>query len=681
MIKTINSAPLTLNTPVAKVNLIGPASARRLEKLNIRTVRDLLYHLPSRYEDFSLITKINAAQAGETVTIQGRLISIKNAFTRGGFVLQRGIIKDDTGTIDILWFNQRFLPRMLHQNDHLSLSGKIKQSGHHLELESPVYEIIPASGQTIHTGRLVPIYPETAGVSSKWLRSRIHFLLSQIQNGELVVSEGLDKKILDEYALPTMIKALVDVHFPKSLDSANEARRRLAFEELLYSQLLAQKRRHAWAHKTVGHKFQIVGIRDKLTQFVDNLPFTLTGAQKSVINQIYKDLAGENPMNRLLQGDVGSGKTVVAALAMLASYLNNFQAVLMAPTDILAQQHFQTLTQLLSPLNIKVGIATGSHKDYKNLDIVVGTHALLSDRVAFNRLGLIVIDEQHRFGVEQRAKLSAKGINPHILTMTATPIPRTVALTLYGDLELSVLTEMPKNRLPVKTWVVPNIKRTDAYNWIRKQNTQTFILCPLIEESEVETMQEVKAAKKEYDFLHKEIFPDLKMGLIHGKLTAKEKSAVLEDFRKAHTNILVATPVVEVGIDIPSATIMLIEGADRFGLAQLHQLRGRVGRGDRQSYCLLFSENDSPTAINRLKNLETLNNGLALAEADLKFRGPGQRFGTAQHGRWDLKIADFSDLNLIESTHRLAQKVTADPQAFPTLQERIAKSTIEVASN
>lgn len=644
---------LALTDPISKVPLIGPSYARKLEKLEIRIVRDLLYHVPARYDDFSVVSKIKDLQDGETVTIQGQILEIKNVFTRRGFVLTKAKIADDTGTLDVIWFNQRFLTSAIKKGDQVSLSGKIKGR----QLESPDYEIM--RGETLHTGRLVPVYPETAGVSSKWLRSRIALVLKQVEIAEFLP----ETEMMDER------QALEKVHFPDNLDQAARARDRLAFDELLFSHLESQKRRKDWQKKTVGHKFNIVGIANQLTKFVDKLPFTLTPAQKRVIGEIYKDLARDVPMNRLLQGDVGSGKTVVAALAMLAAKSNGFQAALMAPTEILANQHFATFQKM----GIEAGLATGANKKNLHRDIVIGTHALLN--TDFKNLGLVVIDESHRFGVEQRAALSAKGINPHVLTMTATPIPRTVALTLYGDLDMSILDEMPTGRKTVKTWVVPDIKRQAAYKWIKNQKTQTFIICPLIEESE--TLQTVKSAKVEFDHLSKEIFPTLSLGLLHGRLKSTEKNSVLSKFRAQKLDILVATPVVEVGIDIPTAGVIVIEAADRFGLAQLHQLRGRVGRSGQQAYCLLFADN----GLERLRALEKVHDGLKLAEIDLAYRGPGQRYGTAQHGKWDLKIATFSNLDLVERSNTLAQKILANPNQFPLLQAMVKTSKIKVAQN
>lgn len=668
---------MTLDSKISAVPLVGPSFATRLEKLGIRTVSDLLYYVPFRYDDFSLITKISAVQPGEVVTVSGTVESMKNQFTGRGFILQNARVTDNTGSIDAVWFNQVFLTKAIHKGDVVNLSGKATLKGPKIQLQTPHYEVLRGSQPPIHTGRLVPIYSETAGISSKWLRSRIWFVLDQIRHNFLKVVDLLPEGTRKEYDLMDLKEALLEVHFPDSLESAQKAKERLSFNELLEAKVSSLVKRHTLKKETVGNRLEIAPYIGKIFSFTESLPFKLTGSQKRVVEEIFADLSLPSPMNRLLQGDVGSGKTVVAALAILLNHFNGFESVLMAPTEVLAFQHYETISKMLTPLKIPVGIATGSKKDWQNASVVVGTHALIQENINFKKLGLVVIDEQHRFGVDQRQKIIAKGINPHILTMTATPIPRTIALTLYGDLDLSSITEMPEKRLPVKTRVVSESKRTAAYDWIRKQTGQIFIICPLIEESDAETLVSVKSAKAEFDRLKKDVFPEKRIALIHGRLGAKEKGQILADFKAKKYDILVATPVVEVGIDIPSATIMVIEGAERFGLAQLHQLRGRVGRGEEQSYCFLFA--NSETA--RLTYLEKINNGLELAEIDLKFRGPGERFGKVQHGSWDLKIADFSNIALVEKTKALANKIASNPDDFPLLREILIESKIESVRN
>ncbi|MGB9707000.1 MAG: ATP-dependent DNA helicase RecG [Microgenomates group bacterium] len=674
---------MDFNTPVSKLYMVGPTYARRLKRLGIETVGDLLYHFPFRYVDYSLISPIKLAQPGETITVRGKIISIRNEYTSRGKKIQKGIVADATGTIDVVWFNQPFLIKTLKIGTTVSLSGKVDFWGKKVALISPEYERETSDRQqatrnmTIHTGRLVPVYHETYGISSKWLRSRIAPLLETFVPK---IEEFLPSEILKKYGLIDFKNALEQIHFPKNIKWADLAKKRFAFEELFLIQLAAARRKAEWQQKKLAKKFFID--QEKVLEFIRNLPFELTGAQKRELKAILKDLNKNKPMNRLLQGDVGSGKTVVAAAAIFVAYLNNVQSALMAPTEILAHQHFQTLNQLLTPLGVKIILLTGTNKKTEtNFDLAVGTHALIYQRAKFKNLGLVVIDEQHRFGVEQRGKLIEKGETPHVLTMTATPIPRTIALTLYGDLDLSVLDEMPAGRQKVKTWVVPPQKRAAAYEWIRKQiketQSQAFIICPLIEESNYETLQTVKAATSEFERLKKEVFPDLKLGLLHGRLKTKEKNQILEDFKNCKLDILVSTPVVEVGIDIPTATIMMIEGAERFGLAQLHQLRGRVGRSNRPSFCLLFSEHQDENSLKRLKALERTNIGMELAELDLRLRGPGEIYGTRQHGFLELKVASFSDLPLIEKTKKAAEEILPKLYCYPSLQERLKEYIIK----
>lgn len=667
---------MNLSTPIEKLFMVGPTYARRLKKLGIETVEDLLYHFPFRYIDYSLVSPIRRVQPGETVTIKGEVLSIKNEYTSRGKKIQKGKIADQSGEIEAVWFNQPFLVKTIRLGESISLSGKADWFGRKIVLVSPEYEI-QKEQKTIHTGRLVPVYHETYGVSSKWLRSRIAPVLKQALPK---IRDFLPSGIKKKQGLISLSEALGQIHFPKSQKEAKIARDRLAFDELFLIQLAALRRKRRWQKKTLAYEFFID--QEKILGFLSQLPFALTQAQKRVVREILSDLKKDRPMNRLLEGDVGSGKTVVAAIAIYVAHLNGIQSALMAPTEILALQHYRTLEQLLKPLGVKTELLTGSKRGKASkFDIIVGTHALIHKRASFSKLGLVVIDEQHRFGVEQRAKLIQKGKAPHILTMTATPIPRTIALTLYGDLDLSVIDEMPPGRQKIKTWVVPPQKRDNAYQWIRSQVkgtlNQAFIICPLIEESTHETLRSIRAATSEYEHLQKKVFADLKLGLLHGRMKGKEKDTVLTAFRKGKLDILVSTPVVEVGIDVPAATVMMIEGAQRFGLAQLHQLRGRVGRGGEQSYCLLFISEKGQKTLRRLKAMEKTNIGMELAELDLKIRGPGEIYGTRQHGFIDLRLASFSDIKLIEKTKKSAEEAMEKLFSYPILRQKLKSHTIK----
>lgn len=672
--------------------------AKRLAKIGIHTVQDILYHVPFRYNDFSLISPISRVRPGETVTVAGTVTSIKSFFTKTGKKIQEARISDETDTLTVIWFNQPFLLRLIKPGMEIRLSGEVSWFGNKVVMSSPVYEITKIEGshtsmdgsmrsfsashpESLHTGRIVPVYPETEGVTSKWLRGRIDFLLNTVL-AQLV--DPLPNNILHEYHLDPLQQALKIIHFPDTLAAANEARRRLAFDELFVLQLRSYTERHTW--ETTKHAPNCTATTKDIQTCVHHLPFRLTDDQNHAISDIRNDLSKTIPMNRLLEGDVGSGKTVVAAIAMYMVYKNGLQSVLMAPTEILAHQHYETISTLLTPLGITVGIMTGSQKSQSSVDILVGTHALLSDAVKRDQLGLVVIDEQQRFGVGQRAMLLSKkadGNTPHFLTMTATPIPRTVVRVTLGNVDLSVLGEMPLGRRTVKTWVVPPGKRDAAYQWIQKQIDQThgqaFIICPFIEESE--TLATVKSVKTEYERL-KKIFPMFALELLHGRLKPKEKTSVLDAFRQGRTQILVSTPVVEVGIDVPNAMIMMIEGADRFGLGQLHQLRGRVGRGSLPSYCLIFTDQENDQTITRLKAMETIFSGPLLADMDTKLRGPGELFGVRQHGFLDLRVAHFSDTILIEETKQALTKLSqSDPDltGFPLLRAMLEKDTIERA--
>ncbi len=618
------------------------------------------------------MTNTLEAQEGEKVTLQGEIWSIKNIYTRSRKVLTQAIFNDGSSPITLTWFNQSYLTKSIQVGDKLQISGKVSKYKNKISIVAPVWEKLVqfdnpefneqapgfTSKPSLHTGRLVPVYAETFGLSSKWIRNK---MASVLQRVALFIEDPLPEEIKGDRLL--LKEALNKVHFPESQEDVIKARERLGFDELFYIQLATLKARQEWKQKPAIQEFEAK--TKELKKFEESLPFKLTRAQQKVLGEITQDLQKSQPMNRLVQGEVGSGKTIVAAFIIYLSHLNGFRSLYMAPTEILAFQHHSTLTRVLEPFGIKVGIYTGSKKQATGADIVVGTHALLSDKFLTEDVGLIIVDEQQRFGVEQRTVLRNKAKIPHFMTMTATPIPRTVALTLYGDLDLSIIDEMPIGRLPVKTHVVPNKKRADAYGFIAdkvKEGDQVYIITPLIEESE--TLQSVKAAKVEFEKLTREVFPQFKVGLLHGRLKSKEKEAVLNDFKDHKIDILVSTSVVEVGVDVANATIMVVEGAERFGLAQLHQLRGRVGRGEKQSFCFLFAGQEDPSTTSRLKSLEKTNNGLELSELDLKIRGSGEIFGIRQSGRFELKIASFNDLSLIEQTREAARKIL---QADPTL--------------
>lgn len=693
---------LTLSSPVQYVPRVGPTMAKRLEKLRIHSVKDLLYYAPFRYNDFSLVSPVNRVQPGEIVTVAGRVESMKNVYTKTGKKIQQAIIRDETGELEVVWFNQPFLIRTILPGLPVNFSGPIRWFGHKVVMESPDYEVLEPQLQernlqvSLHTARLVPVYPETQGVTSKWLRGRIAFIIGKCISQ---VFEYIPDSILMNYDLMTINDALRNIHFPQDKEVAARARRRLAFEELLLLQLLAYTQKRQWQEEQKSFSLKIE--EAEINNLITRLPFKLTSDQIQAVEEILADLAKPVPMNRLLEGDVGSGKTVVAAIAMYTAYRGQKRSVLMAPTQILAQQHYQTIKNLLDVYGVEVEFVTGgTHKrkrtgansmptSHISPAILVGTHALLSRGVDLNGVGLIVIDEQQRFGVVQRSLLIQKDQHnrlPHLLTMTATPIPRTVARTIYSNLDLSVLNQMPLGRTQIKTWVVPKDKRESAYDWIKKQLQQTggqaYIVCPLIEESE--SLASVKAVKTEYERL-KAVFPQFSLGLLHGRMKLKEKTTALERFRTQKDAILLATPVVEVGIDIPNAIIILIEAAERFGLAQLHQLRGRVGRGRIASFCLLFTEQEDEAILKRLKFLETIYSGPELAELDLKLRGPGELFGTKQHGVPLLKIASFADTELIRETQQALKGLTAaDPtlSQFSLLREKLAESKIKsVASD
>jgi len=597
-------------------------------------------------------------QPGETVTIRGTIESVKTVPTRSRITIQKAVVKDDTGTIALTWFNQRYIINILEHASCISASGRIEKTGKSLIMKPLEYEVLEfLDSKTKHTGMVVPVYPAVYGLSSKTIRDKVCHVLDATFFKSKESVEFIPDDILKEHSLMSLDQAIQTIHQPTQLGDVDAARKRLGFDELFIRILSSRLIKNRWKKEQTTVPLTLNAQQKKdIKTFVAQLPFSLTNAQNRVTQEIIADLQKPNPMNRFLQGDVGSGKTVVAAIAAYVSYLNQKQTLIMAPTEILAQQHFETISRLVNDFDISVALQTGSHKDITSkkaataFDIIIGTHALISAKYDFGDVGLVVIDEQHRFGVKQRALLKEKGINPHLLTMTATPIPRTVSLTLYSELDLSMIDELPKGRKTIKTYVTPAAKRMAGYKWIEKQireeKVQAYIICPLIETSERESMTSIRAAKEEYGHLKKDIFPTLNVALLHGKMKAKEKKEVMDQFNQKKYDILVSTSVVEVGVDVPNATIMLIEGAERFGLAQLHQLRGRVGRAEKQSYCLLFTSPKNEKNA-RLKFFAQTTSGHKLAEYDMKIRGPGEIYGTEQHGYSDLKLADLTDTKLV----------------------------------
>jgi len=691
-----NTSGVNPHTPIENLPGVGTYYARKLKKLEIKTLEDLIYHFPFRYDDFSQISTISNIVPGEKISVQGVIWQIKNIRTRRGKFVTVATIADQSSTIEVIWFNQPYLTKTLKAGLPVSLSGKVQLDGNRPKLVSPSYEIIRSTvnrepltvnQNTIHTGRLVPIYPETEGLSSKWLRTEIaKFLPIYKQNSK----DFLPKNIIENQKFESLNSALQKIHFPEKYDDVISARERLGFDEIFITQLMSQLRKKEWQQRSTAPKMHIN--KNKLTKFANNLPFTLTTAQKRAMREIFNNLESQRPTNRLLEGDVGSGKTVVAAAAALVAYDNGLDTLFAAPTEILTFQHQNTLDSILKPLGIKVGIWTASKK--QKGDITCGTHALLTSFKPERQIGLVIVDEQHRFGVAQRAKLflsqnspqkrgspKAAKLTPHLLTMTATPIPRTLALTLYGDLDLSILDEMPKGRQKIATFVVPNFKRNDAYGFIEKEvkgGRQAFILTPFVEPSE--TMATVKSATQEFENLKTKFPKKIKLGLLHGRLKSKDKEKIIKDFKNNKIQILVATPVVEVGIDIPNATIMLIESAERFGLAQLHQLRGRVGRSEHKSYCFLFTDSRAENSIKRLKSMEKIHVGFELADLDLKMRGAGEIFGLTQSGFFNFKVADLSNQKLISTAQAEARKIIdSDPnlKKYPQLSTKLSTLNLQ----
>ncbi|MEW5830752.1 MAG: ATP-dependent DNA helicase RecG [Chloroflexota bacterium] len=662
-----SQTPAELNAKLTVLSGVGPRNAQSLTKLGMFTLGDMLYYFPRRYDDYSQLKPIKSLWYGESVTVIGTVQSVYSRPIKGGkATLVEIIISDGTASLRLSFFNQPWMANRLKAGEAISVSGRVEQYLGRLVMNSPDWEMVEV--ENLHTNRIVPVYALTEGILQKWLRK----LMNQVvTHWAPRVADPLPEAVLESARLSDLGMAILQTHFPDSQEELKAARRRLAFDEIFFLQMGVLRQKRDW-QSVEARAFEVPD--EWFEARLKTLPFELTSAQQRALSEMRADLKSGAPMNRLLQGDVGSGKTVVAALAAHIIVQNGAQAAIMAPTSILAEQHFRSLSRLLSEgedglpegtIRLLVGDTPESEKEDiraglagGGIKVVIGTHALLEEPVQFADLQLVVIDEQHRFGVEQRAVLRSKGSTPHLLVMTATPIPRSLALTLYGDLELSIMDEMPAGRQPIATYILTPRERERAYTLLRSQikdDHQAFIVYPLIEESD---KSDRPAAVAEHARLQKEVFADLKLGLLHGKMRPDEKDEVMLKFRNKEYDILVATTVVEVGVDVPNATVMLIEGANNFGLAQLHQLRGRVGRGEAQSFCLLIPDQEDKTENERLQAMVETNDGFILAERDLQQRGPGEFLGTRQSGyATTLKMASLTDIELVELAREQAAGV------------------------
>ncbi len=663
---------------------IGDAKAKQLLRLGVFTVWDLLTYFPVRFEDRSKVSKIFDLNHDTYASVNGIVVTpVSEHYVRKGLTYYKVQIRDDTGIATCIFFNNKYIKNYLRKGYEYTFYGKINIRGNTREILSPEFEL---SSQSQCTKCIVPIYPLTSGISQKFLRSAI---ADAYKNYQKYFRDTIPSEILKEHSLCSIEFAIKNIHFPKDTSALEIAKKRLVFEEFFILQTSLRKMK-AGTKKANGITF----LNTDTAPFLSSLPFTLTSAQKTVTDEIMRDFSSGSVMNRLVQGDVGSGKTIIAAISIYICVKNGYQSAMMAPTEVLARQHYNDLSPLLESFGIKCALLTGSttaknKKDiYEKLqngeiDAVFGTHALITDKVEFKSLALAVTDEQHRFGVRQRMQLSGKGTSVHTLVMTATPIPRTLALIVYGDMDISVINELPPGRQKIDTYCVGENMRERINAFIRKEidkGNRAYIVCPAVEESETTDM---KSAEEHYERLSKLVFPDISMGIVHGKMKAKDKEAAMNDFILGNTKILVSTTVIEVGVNVPEATLMVIENAERFGLSQLHQLRGRVGRGKEKSFCVLFCASFTDEIKERMNIMANSNDGFKISETDLKLRGPGDFFGTRQHGELRFKIADLAnDFSVLKASGIAAEKLLKnDPQLSEEKNFYIKEATDRLANN
>ncbi|MEX0649723.1 MAG: ATP-dependent DNA helicase RecG [Candidatus Andersenbacteria bacterium] len=682
---------LRLSSPITEAPRIGPAKAKLFEKLRITHIRDLLYTFPRRYDDFSQVTAIKDLEIGRQMTVKARVVSAKSLW---GFQGRRRVLRifveleDDTATLQVTWYNLRFLEKQLIVGREIYVAGTVEPyKGRNKDVEfamrSPALEFADSDSERLHTAAITPIYPETHGITSRFIRYQVKKLLPLIET----IPEYLPKDIIARNNLMGIHEAIRIVHFPEDQDHLADAQRRLRFDELFFLQLAALVRRQ---HLQRADTFPLHISDKKLGQFIKTLPFVLTGAQQESLQEIRQDLEQPHPMNRLLQGDVGAGKSAVALITAHIALEAGYKVIYLAPTEILARQQALSFAEGLSPFAVHLLIGAMKTREKQTVKAllvssdpvcVVGTHALLQEDVIGENIGLVIVDEQHRFGVDQRRALTQvqPEAEPHLLSMTATPIPRTLSLTVYGDLDVSVLDELPPGRKPVETSIVPTRNRDRAIVHVLRElhaGHQAYVIAPLVEESD---KLELKSAKQAYEEMQ-QLFPGIAIGLMHGQLSSEEKEGVMKNFAAGAIQLLVSTAVVEVGVNVPNATMMIIEGAERFGLAQLHQFRGRIGRGQQQSYCYLFPTTDEAATSRRLQVLEQTTDGFKIAEEDLKLRGPGEVYGVSQSGFGDLKVASLLDYETIKLARTEAENILAgDPQLqnYPILQKKVEQKNLQ----